>query len=51
MQEQEPGSSPVSNDPIDLGNSPVAYVQTVDPPIQHTPDGKEAIRLFPSQRL
>ena len=51
MQEQEPGSSPVGNDPIDLGNSLVAGVQTDDPPTRHTPDGKEAIRLFPSQRL
>ena len=51
VQEQEPSSSPVGNDPIDLGNSPVAGVQTDDPPTRHAPDGKEAIRLFPSQRL
>jgi len=49
VQEQEPGSSPIGNDPIDLGNNPVVGVQTADPPIRHTPDGKEAIRLFPSQ--
>ena len=26
VQEQEPGSSPISNDPIDLGNNPVVGV-------------------------
>ena len=49
MQEQKPGSSPIGNDPIDLRNNPIVGVQTTDPPIRHTPDGKEAIRLFPSQ--
>ena len=39
VQEQEPGSSPIGNDPIDLGNNPVVGVQTTDPPIRHTPDG------------
>ena len=46
MQEQEPVSSPIGNDPTDLGNNLVVSVQTIDPPIRHTPDGKEAIRLF-----
>ena len=36
----------MGNDPIDLGNNPVVGVQTADPPIWHTPDGKETIRLF-----
>ena len=46
MQEQESGSWPIGNDPIDIGNNPVVGVQTADPPIRHTPDGKETIRLF-----
>ena len=46
MQEQESGSSPIGNDPIDIGNNPVVCVQTADSPIQHTPDGKETICLF-----
>ena len=46
MQEQESGSSPIGNDPIDVGNNPVVGVQTTDPPIRHTPDGKETIHLF-----
>jgi hypothetical protein len=49
VQEQEPSSPPIGNDPIDLGNNRVVGVQTADPPIRHTPDGKEAIRLFPLQ--
>ena len=49
VQEQEPGSSPIGNDPIDLGNNPVVSVQTADPLIRHKPNGKEAIRIFPSQ--
>ena len=44
--EQEHGSSPIGNDPTDLGNNLVVSVQTIDPPIRHTPDGKETIRLF-----
>ena len=46
MQEQESDSSPIGNDPIDIGNNPVVGVQTADPPIWHTPDGKETIHLF-----
>ena len=46
MQEQESSSSLIGNDPIDIGNNPVVGVQTVDPPIRHTPNGKETIRLF-----
>ena len=46
MQEQESGSSPIGNDPINFGNNPVVDTQTADPPIRHTPDGKEAICLF-----
>jgi len=46
VQEQESGSSPIGNDPTNIGNNPVVGVQTADPPIWHTPDGKETIRLF-----
>ena len=46
VQEQESGRSPIGNDPIDFGNNPVIGVQTADPPIRHTPDGKEGICLF-----
>ena len=49
VQQQEYGSSPIGNDPIDYGNNPVVGVHTADPLIRHTPDGKEAIRPFPSQ--
>ena len=46
MQEQESGSSPIGNDPIDSGNNPMVGTQTANFPIRHTPDGKEVIRLF-----
>ena len=46
VQEQEFGSSPIGNDPGDVGNNPVVGAQTADLPIRHTLDGKEAIRLF-----
>ena len=46
MQEQESSSSLIGNDPIDIGNNPMVGVQTADPLIRHTPNGKETIRLF-----
>ena len=46
VQEQESGSSPIGNDPIDSGNNPMVGVQTTDSPIWQTPGGKETIRLF-----
>ena len=46
MQEQESGSSPINNDPVDIGNNPVVGTQTVNSPIQHTPDGKEVVCPF-----
>ena len=46
MQEQESGSSPIDNDPVDIGNNPVVGTQTADSLIWHTPDGKEVTRLF-----
>ena len=45
MQEQGPGSSPIDNDPVDAGNSPVVDTHTVDSPIRHAPDGKEIVCL------
>ena len=45
MQEQGPGSSPIDNDPIDTGNSPIVDTHTADSPIQHTLDGKEIVCL------
>ena len=45
MQEQGPGSSPIDNDPIDAGNSPIVDTHTADSPTQHTFDGKEIICL------
>ena len=49
VQEQESSSSLIGNDPIDIGNNPMVGVQTADPLIRHKPNGKEAIRIFPSQ--
>ena len=43
MQEQGPGSSPIDNDPVDAGNSPIVDTHTADSPIRHTPDGKEIV--------
>ena len=43
MQEQKSGSSPINNDPIDVGNNPVVDTHTADSPIWHTPDGKEVV--------
>ena len=46
VQEQEFGSSPIGNDPGDVGNNPVVGAQTADLSIRHIPDGKGTIRLF-----
>ena len=51
MQEQGPGSSPIDNDPIDAGNSPVVDTHTVDSPIRHTHDGKEIVCLAYSSAI
>ena len=45
MQEQESGSSPIDNDPVDVGNNLVVDPHTTDSPIRHTPDGKEIMCL------
>ena len=45
MQEQGPSSSPIDNDPIDAGNSPIVDTHTADSPIRHTYDGKEIMCL------
>lgn len=46
MQEQESSSSPINNDPIDIGNNPVVDTHTVDSRFWHTPDGKEVVCPF-----
>ena len=51
MQEQGPGNSPIDNDPVDAGNSPVVDTHTVDSPIRHTPDGKEIVCLAYSSAI
>ena len=51
MQEQGPGSSPIDNDPIDAGNSPVVDTHTADFPIRHTPYGKEIVCLAYSSAI
>ena len=45
MQEQEFGSPPIDNDPIDVENDPVVDTHTADSPVQHTTDGKKVICL------
>jgi len=51
VQEQGPGSSPIDNDPIGAGNSPIVDTHTVDSPIRHTPDGKEIVCLAYSSAI
>ena len=46
MEEQGSGSSPINDDPIDVGNNPMVGTQTADSLIRHTPDGKEVTCLF-----
>ena len=46
VQEQESGSSPIDNDPTDVGNNLAVDPHTTDSPIRHTPDGKEVTCLF-----
>jgi len=46
VQEQEFGSLPINNDLVDVGNNPVVDTHIADSPIQHTPDGKEAVCPF-----
>ena len=46
MEEQGSGSSPINDDPIDVGNNPVVDPHTADSPIRHTPNGKEVTCLF-----
>ena len=49
MQEQGPSSSPIDNDPIDAGNSPVVDTHTADSLIRHMPAGEEIVCLvYPS---
>ena len=44
-----PGSLPIDNDPVDVGNNPVVDTHTVDSPMRHTPYGKEIVCLaYPS---
>jgi len=45
MQEQGPGSSPIDNDPVDAGNSPIVDTHTADSPTRHTSNSKEIIWL------
>ena len=51
MQEQGPGSSPIDNDPIDAGNSPVVDTHTADSPIWQIPNGKEIVCLAYSSAI
>ena len=46
MQEQEFGSSPIDNDPVDVENDPVVDTHTADSLVQHTTDGKKIIYPF-----
>jgi len=46
MQEQESGSPPIDNDPVDVENDPTVDTHTVDSPVQHTTDGKKIIYPF-----
>ena len=49
MQEQESGSPPIDNDPVDVENDPVVNTYTADPPVQHTTDGMKIIYpIYPS---
>ena len=50
MQEQGAGSSPIDNDPVGAGNSPVVDTHTTDSPIRHA-DGKEIICLAYSSTI
>ena len=45
MQEQRPSSSPIDNNPVDAGNSPIVDTHTANSLIRHTPDGKEIMCL------
>ena len=51
MQEQGPGSSPIDNDPVGAGNSPVVDTHTTDSLIRHIPDGKEIVCLAYSSAI
>ena len=51
MQEQESVSSPINNDPIDVGNNPIVDTHTANSPIRHTPDGKEIVCLAYSSAI
>ena len=51
MKEQGPGSSPIDNDPIDTGNSPIVDTHTADSPIWHTSDSKEIVCLAYSSAI
>ena len=46
MQEQELGSPPINNDPIDIENDPVVDTHTTDSLVQHTTDDKKIIDPF-----
>ena len=46
MQEQEFGSPPIDNDPVDVENDPIVDTHTVDSPVHHTTDGKKIIYPF-----
>ena len=51
MQEQGSGSSPIDNDPVDAGNSPIVDTHTADSPTQHTSDSKEIVCLAYSSTI
>jgi len=46
VEEQGSGSSPINDDPIDVGNNPVVDTHTANSPTHHTPDGKEVVCPF-----
>ena len=51
MQEQGAGNSPIDNDPVGAGNSPVVDTHTADSLIRHIPDGKEIVCLAYSSTI
>ena len=51
MQEQGPGSSPIDNDPVDAGNSPIVDTHTIDSPTRHTSDSKKIVCLAYSSAI
>ena len=51
MKEEGPSGSPIDNDPVDAGNSPIVDTHTTDSPILHTPDGKEITCLAYSSAI